>query len=265
MSQTLPLFPLGTTLLPGQVLPLHVFEQRYRDLVDALVPGGGDRVPRGAGPGGRGPCFGVVAIRRGHEVGSEQVHALHRVGCVAEVLQLRRHGDGSSDLVAVGRERFHLLGLDESAGTSYLTGRVEPLPEPVGTADVELVERVRGLLGRYADRVGTTVRETSSPRRADGADGADGADETEGVEGADGRERVGVEGSSALHDATLLSWVVAGAVLLHPGERQSLLEAPDAATRLRAARTMLRRELLLLDLAPSVPATDLVREPPDPR
>nr|WP_284287408.1 LON peptidase substrate-binding domain-containing protein [Angustibacter aerolatus] len=86
MSQTLPLFPLGTTLLPGQVLPLHVFEQRYRDLVDALVPGGGDRVPRGAGPGGRGPCFGVVAIRRGHEVGSEQVHALHRVGCVAEVL-----------------------------------------------------------------------------------------------------------------------------------------------------------------------------------
>ncbi|GMA85397.1 hypothetical protein GCM10025868_06470 [Angustibacter aerolatus] len=124
---------------------------------------------------------------------------------------------------------------------------------------------MRGLLGRYADRVGTTVRETSSPRRADGADGADGADETEGVEGADGRERVGVEGSSALHDATLLSWVVAGAVLLHPGERQSLLEAPDAATRLRAARTMLRRELLLLDLAPSVPATDLVREPPDPR
>ena len=58
MTSALPLFPLGTVLFPGLVLPLHIFEERYRELVRTLLerPEPTDRT------------FGVVAIRRGWEV-----------------------------------------------------------------------------------------------------------------------------------------------------------------------------------------------------
>ena len=57
MSPRLPVFPLGTVLFPGLVLPLHIFEERYRELVRHLV----------ALPDGTPREFGVVAIRKGWE------------------------------------------------------------------------------------------------------------------------------------------------------------------------------------------------------
>ena len=65
MSDTLPLFPLGTVLFPGLVLPLHIFEDRYRRLIQDLL----------AGPEPR--RFGVIAIREGRETGITGVTALH--------------------------------------------------------------------------------------------------------------------------------------------------------------------------------------------
>lgn len=230
MTQALPLFPLGTALLPGQVLPLHVFEPRYRDLVHDLVSG-----PRSL-PGRRGPCFGVVAIRSGHEVGSGRVPALYAVGCVAELLEVQRHEDGTSDLVAVGRERFRLMRLDDDAGTAYFTGQVEWLEEPLTPSPAGLVGQVRALFVRYAQALSGYVEPGAAHQ---------------------------VPATTA--DPTLLSWIVSGAMVLHPHERQDLLAAPDAAHRLQALRTLLRRELGLLAVAPSVPANDLVRQFPDPR
>ena len=64
MSQLLPLFPLSTVLFPGMRLPLHIFEERYRLLVADLQ----------AQPEPR--RFGVIAIRKGREVGAEGVTAL---------------------------------------------------------------------------------------------------------------------------------------------------------------------------------------------
>ena len=76
MTSPLPLFPLGAVLFPGLVMPLHVFEERYRHLVRDLVARSDDDGPR---------QFGVVAIRRGWEV---EVDAggvtLFDVGCTAE-------------------------------------------------------------------------------------------------------------------------------------------------------------------------------------
>ena len=63
MSETLPLFPLGTVLFPGLLLPLHIFEDRYRQLVRDLVS---QPEPQ---------RFGVVAIREGRETGFEGVSA----------------------------------------------------------------------------------------------------------------------------------------------------------------------------------------------
>ena len=65
----IPLFPLGTVLVPGLVLPLHVFEPRYRRLLADLAAK--PEHERG---------FGVVAIREGHEVGEGGARALHEVG-----------------------------------------------------------------------------------------------------------------------------------------------------------------------------------------
>jgi uncharacterized protein len=183
--------------------------------------------------GRRGPRFGVVAIRSGHEVGARDLPELYVVGCVAELVEVQPHPDGSSDLVAVGRERFRLLGLDGSAGTSYLTGVVQWLEEPLTPTPPALPRQVRELFVRY--------------RRA--LSGPDAPGEGPGLPG----------------DPTVLSWAVAGSLVLHAGERQGLLEAPDAVQRLRQLRRLLSRELTLLAAMPSLPATDLARQPPDPR
>jgi len=118
----LPLFPLGLVLLPGLLLPLHVFEQRYRDLVQDLLAR-----PE---PERR---FGVVAIRSGREVGADGVTALHEVGCVARLRRVTPYDDGRFDLVTTGAERFRVTGLVD--GTSYPTATVEWLPDELGGAD----------------------------------------------------------------------------------------------------------------------------------
>src|SRR5215468_9885198 len=118
MSQTMPLFPLGTVLYPGLVLPLHIFEERYRRLLGDLL----------AGPEPRE--FGVIAIRKGRETGVEGVSALYEIGCAAALRQVARHDDGRFDVVVAGTQRFRLLGLDQSR--PYLQGEIELLAEETG-------------------------------------------------------------------------------------------------------------------------------------
>ena len=118
MAETLPLFPLGSVLYPGLLLPLHVFEDRYRRLVRDLLEA---REPR---------RFGVVAIREGRETGVDGVSALHEVGCTATVRRVLKRDDGRFDLVTIGADRFRLTSLDHSR--PYLQGEVEFLPENIG-------------------------------------------------------------------------------------------------------------------------------------
>jgi Lon protease-like protein len=118
MSESLPLFPLGTVLFPGLLLPLHIFEERYRQLVRDLL----------AGPGPR--RFGVVAIRKGRETGIDGISGLYRVGCTATLRQVTQHDDGRFDLVTAGTQRFRLDELDDSK--PYLQGGVDLLREDTG-------------------------------------------------------------------------------------------------------------------------------------
>jgi uncharacterized protein len=121
MSIRLPLFPLGSVLYPGLVLPLHIFEDRYRQLVADLL----------AGPEPR--QFGVIAIRQGREVGPGAVTALYETGCTAVLRRADKHPDGRFDLVTVGTDRFRLVKLADPA--PYFSGDVELLGEHVGDAD----------------------------------------------------------------------------------------------------------------------------------
>src|SRR6202020_2166961 len=93
MSARLPLFPLGTVLFPGLLLPLHIFEERYRQLVRDLLS---EPEPR---------QFGVIAIRKGRETGIDGVHSLYPIGCIAALRRVERLEDGRFDLVTVGTQR----------------------------------------------------------------------------------------------------------------------------------------------------------------
>lgn len=89
----MPMFPLGSVLFPGAVLPLHVFEQRYRALVADCIAGGDHE-------------FGVVLIERGAEVGGGDVRT--KVGTVARMLQVAELDDGHYALVTVGTRRIRV-------------------------------------------------------------------------------------------------------------------------------------------------------------
>ncbi len=217
MAVPLALFPLSTVLVPGLVLPLHVFEQRYRVLVGALA----------ALPDSAVREFGVVAIRAGHEVGAEGVsgeRALHAVGCTAELRDVTPRADGGFDIVAVGRSRFRLLGLDPDAGTPYLTGRVELLGEPDGVSEAELELLAQDVALRFAAY----------------------------------RQKLGVDQTPISVDPGVLSYLVAAATLMDLPRRQQLLEEPSTAERLRAEHALLRQETGIIGVLRSAPAPDLL-------
>jgi uncharacterized protein len=149
MTQMLPLFPLGTVLYPGLVLPLHIFEDRYRQLVRDLL----------AGP--EPQRFGVIAIREGRETGIAGIRALHEIGCTAALRQVEEYEDGRFDLVTVGMERFRLAGLDDSQ--PYLRGEVDLLADTTGDeaaaglAAQAVREAFRGYLDALAEPGATKI------------------------------------------------------------------------------------------------------------
>jgi Lon protease-like protein len=144
------LFPLGAVLYPGMLLPLHIFEERYRQLIRDLLDGT------------EGRRFGVIAIRKGRETGIDGVHSLYEVGCTAALRRVDRHDDGRFDIVAVGTQRFRLLRLDQTR--PYLQGEVELLTEePTDPAAAEPAVRViQAAFREYLDALtewgGATVR-----------------------------------------------------------------------------------------------------------
>lgn len=215
-EQLLPLFPLSTVLVPGAPLPLHVFEPRYVDLVNDLLQLPPDR-----------RRFGVVAISRGREVGTDGVEALHPIGCVALVTEVESRPDGQFDLATVGVGRFRLGEL--RPGPAYLQAEVELLPEVAGeTGSLPAV-----VAERYSDYLEALA--------------------------AVGRE---VPIAPDLpSDPLLLSYLVAATVVLDLEDRQALLAAADAADRLSTEISLLARENALLRAVPSVPGNALVQVP----
>jgi Lon protease-like protein len=147
MSQALPLFPLGTVLFPGLVLPLHIFEQRYRQLIRDLLDGPEPR------------CFGVIAIRKGRETGVSGVSALHEIGCTATLRRVTELADGRYDVVTVGTQRFALAGLDYSR--PYLTGQVDLLDEASGD-EAAAARAARGVQRAFSGYVEALAGQTGT-------------------------------------------------------------------------------------------------------
>jgi uncharacterized protein len=245
MSEMLPLFPLGTVLYPGLLLPLHIFEERYRQLVRDLLANG------------EAPRFGVVAIREGRETGVSGVSALYPVGCTAVLRQVQKYPDGRYDIVTVGVQRFRLLALDESQ--PYLQGEVELLPEETGDpAEADLAARaVRPAFSGYLRALASLAQHDpqqpggTRPGPAEGLAAGNGGQEEEADEQAPELPAAPVA----------LSYVIAALMVVDLPDKQALLAEPDAVGRLAAERAMLAKETGMLRGLTSAPAPELRYSP----
>lgn len=106
----LPLFPLNTVLFPGMPLRLHIFEERYKLMIERCYSSGAP--------------FGVTLIRKGPEVGGAADPFL--VGCTALITEIEPLNDGRMNIVAVGHERFQIRSLKHDL--PYLVGVVDTYP-----------------------------------------------------------------------------------------------------------------------------------------
>lgn len=95
----MPMFPLGSNVFPTQVVPLHIFEERYRMLMADLFA---DRAAEDDAP-----TFGVVLIERGRETGGGDVRAA--VGTKVSILQAEEFDDGRWGVIVAGVERLDVV------------------------------------------------------------------------------------------------------------------------------------------------------------
>jgi len=116
----LPLFPLNVVLFPGATAPLHIFEERYKEMIGMCLE--------------KGRPFGIVLIREGLEGGAPAVP--FGVGTTAYITQVERLEDGRMNLACFGGQRFHVLST--STDRAYMVGDVEVLPTVSETGEETL-------------------------------------------------------------------------------------------------------------------------------
>lgn len=129
------LFPLGLVLLPGERVPLHVFEPRYKELISECLE--------------QERPFGIVLA---------DDSGLHDVGTQASVTEvLERFDDGRLNIVVEGGERFRVLEL--TSGRSFQTGEVVGLEDDEVAVDEQDAERAMALFRELRELVGSDVDE----------------------------------------------------------------------------------------------------------
>ena len=132
------LFPLGIVLLPTEQIPLHIFEDRYQELIGECLAEETE--------------FGLVYA---------DDDGLREIGTRAAVTEvLDRFDDGRMNIVIEGRERFRLLEL--TAGRSFHTGRVEAVEDEHDVADPQDTEHAVELFHRLVELTGAEVEEPAA-------------------------------------------------------------------------------------------------------
>ena len=136
LPPTIPIFPLEDVMLfPGSTRQLHIFEQRYRDMVaDALQ---GDRI------------IGMVLLEPGHEAEYEGRPPVYLVGCAGVIVDVEELPDGRYNILLGGVTKFRITGEDQSR--SYRLAQVEAIPE-------ELTDAERVTLGDLREELSSLLR-----------------------------------------------------------------------------------------------------------
>ena len=233
----IPLFPLHTVLCPGIVLPLHIFEERYRAMTRHCLE--------------TGEPFGVVLIRDGREVGTHAVATLAGVGAFAEIREAGRYPDGRYDLLAAATGRFQIEAVD-AGREPYLVARVSPLEDEVG--DEPRAERLAAAairrFVRYLDlmraREGETTEVLDIRVEIDSPDSEPTAGPVEPATATAEEEPATRADLTIPDDPTVLSYLLSGIVQVELPRRQALLEAETTVDRLEGLIDLLEREVTLL-------------------
>ena len=138
----IPLFPLGVVLLPQMKMPLHIFEERYKAMINECID--------------QSKPFGIVYF---------DGKQIQKIGCTASITKvLKRYGDGRMDILTTGEKRFHIEYLDESkaylqAGALHIDDQDEQVTDEDDTLLHEAIQllkklgQVSGIQSSY-DRVG---------------------------------------------------------------------------------------------------------------
>jgi Lon protease-like protein len=126
------IFPLATVLFPGALLPLHIFEDRYKEMMRFAIDNGG--------------LFGL-AYRSDAAIGRETPPDIGSIGCVAKINAVVPLEGGRMNIISTGLIRYRVLGLRQS--TPFVVARIEPV-----TDDLEPGED----LNRIFDDIGETCR-----------------------------------------------------------------------------------------------------------
>lgn len=205
MPRLLPLFPLNVVLVPGLVIPLHIFEPRYRQLVEDLL----------ALPDEEDREFGIIAVREGRSVEQDGIAALFDVGTTVIIRQAEQYPDGRFDIMATGHRRFALRSVDSSA--PLLMAEVEMLTDDPGVLDPGTTRRVGTLFLGYREALVGQVPE-DAPRET---------------------------GSLPDDPTTLSYLVTAAMVLPPQERQELLAAPTTAARLLRAERLLRRETALL--------------------
>ena len=147
-DREIPLFPLNVVLFPTMILPLHIFEERYKEMVHACLESDSR--------------FGVALIREGQEVGAPAVS--HNMGTVAHIRRVTPLDDGRLNLLVIGERRFQVLEVTQ--WEPYLKAQVHFPDEIIGTT-LEELDLVRQMLDQYLRTIlglrGGWVREVPCP------------------------------------------------------------------------------------------------------
>jgi len=212
----LPLFPLNLVLFPDAPLPLHIFEERYRDMVRECLET--DR------------SFGVILVNQ--DATNQDMARIHSIGTIAHIVDTRPYPDGRYDIMCLGRERFQVESHqnDRSYHTASVTilnetgarsGRLGPADTSAtsGAIATKTIVELRSLLATLMSA--TTTDEIRT-------------------------EHLGRIAQAIPSEPIALSYFAARILpTANVADRPELLEIPDASTRLLKVQEHLKRERLV--------------------
>ena len=142
-GKDIPLFPLNVVLFPGMMLPLHIFEERYKTMVEGCLA--------------TDQTFGVVLskseLAQAPNVANLFLDDIYNVGTTARIAAIERLENDRLNLITVGQERFLIKEI--SAGKDdFLIGRVDPFPMKNRTISIEIdgmIQKLKPMIKQYFD------------------------------------------------------------------------------------------------------------------
>jgi Lon protease-like protein len=199
-----PMFPLEVAMLPGEELPLRIFEPRYAALVSDCVAQA-DAL-RASGSSDAAPAFGVVLIAAGREVGGGDTRS--DVGALAHITECADFGDGRYRLRCVMAERIRVL--EWHPDDPYPRAAVEVWPdEPGAVVDVEAIRDVEDRMVALFERIARARGAEVNPREI-------------------------VVGADESGDPAMWLYALASRVPMGQADRYAVLSAPTVAARVAA-------------------------------